>query len=187
MGNWDSYFARGFPEPSGEVGERLLELGAWWSAQLSPADREYLDGLEPFVELPLGDGRNLLAFHGSPRSCEDWILPTTPDDELDEMLGERRAPIMAGGHTHFQLVRRLGGILFVNPGAWGSRSRGRRRCAHCPWAEYAIVDARERRLSIEVRRTGYDVGRTSTTCGEAECRTPTGGRACGPTRSRAST
>ena len=33
------------------------------------------------------------------------------------MLGDARRPLLIGGHTHLQLVRRFEHTLFVNPGS----------------------------------------------------------------------
>jgi predicted phosphodiesterase len=155
MGNWDAYFVHGFPEPTGELDARLLELGAWWASQLSAGE---LEELGPAVELSLGDGVDLLAFHGSPRSFEEEILPTTPDAELETMLAGRRAPLMAFGHTHFQMVRRHGNAMLVNPGSVGLPfARPEPVMRICPWAEYGIVAVEEGRLSVELHRTRFDV------------------------------
>ncbi|MBA3365913.1 MAG: metallophosphoesterase family protein [Actinobacteria bacterium] len=159
MGNWDAYFVSGFPEPDNDLDRRLMELGAWWKAGLSDADLEYLRGLSTAVRLPVDDGFELLAFHGSPRSSEDRILPTTPDEQLDQMLGARRAQLMVGGHTHFQMVRRHGEGLVVNPGSVGLPFERQEPVMRvCPWAEYGIVEARDGSLSVDLRRTSFDVG-----------------------------
>ncbi len=158
MGNWDAYFVDGFPEPGTELEGRLVEVGAWWAAQLSAPDLRYLAGLQPAVELSLGEGFRLLAFHGSPRSCEDRILPTTPDEEVERMLGASRAPLMASGHTHFQMVRRHGEGLIVNPGSVGlpfARPEPVMRISS--WAEYGVLEVDDGRLSVDLRRTAFDV------------------------------
>jgi hypothetical protein len=47
------------------------------------------------------------------------IAATTPDAEVADMLAGRAAAILAGGHTHVQLLRRQGELLIVNPGSVG--------------------------------------------------------------------
>ena len=107
----------------------------------------------------LVDGVELLGFEGSARSFEDAIVATTPDAELEEMLDGRTALVHAGGHTHFQLVRRFGESLLVNPGSIGLPFRqalpGIMEVA--PWAEYGLLRHEEGRLSIELRRTPFDL------------------------------
>ena len=111
------------------------------------------------VELELDGGTKLALFHGSPRSFEEGILATTPDEEVEEMLSGIDAPLLACGHTHFQLLRRVGESLLVNPGSVGlpfRRDGGVMQIA--PWAEYGLVTVDGGRLGVDFRRTAYDVG-----------------------------
>ena len=74
------------------------------------------------------------------------------------MLAGIDAPLVACGHTHFQLLRRVGESLLVNPGSVGLpflRDGGVMQIA--PWAEYAVVTVDRDRLGVDLRRTGYDV------------------------------
>jgi predicted phosphodiesterase len=159
MGNWDSWFVHGMPRHDGWLGSILADLRSWSVEQLSPDHRRYLGAFVPTVEVELPDGRALLAFHGSPRSFEDSILATTPERELELMLDGRTAAVLAGGHTHFQLFRRLGESVLLNPGSVGLPFRrpqaGVMQIA--PWAEYALLEQDGTRLSIDLRRTPYDV------------------------------
>ncbi len=158
MGNWDSYFVSGFPEQQSDFSRKLVEMGEWWAGQLSPAHREYIQSFEESLERPLDDGKRLLAFHGSPRSFDDFIYATTPDEELEQMLDGEHAPLMAGGHTHFAMIRRHQGALLVNPGSVGLPFAGPAPVMRInPWAEYGILEVENGRLSVELRRTGFDV------------------------------
>ena len=69
--------------------------------------------------MPLGEGLALLAFHGSPTSYDDVILPPLEEEEFRRLLGPPRADFMAGGHVHLQWLRRYGATTFVNPGSVG--------------------------------------------------------------------
>ena len=160
LGNWDAWLVEGMPQlDGGRLGEVLGDLCSWAGAQLSPEQRDLLTGFAPALELELREGEQLLAFHGSPRSFEDAIFATTPDAELEEMLAGREALVLAGGHTHFQLVRRFGESLLVNPGSIGMPFRqalpGIMEVA--PWAEYGILEHRDGRFSFDLRRTPFDV------------------------------
>jgi predicted phosphodiesterase len=159
LGNWDAWFVEGAPHLNGKLASVLLELHAWSAGQFSREQREYLGGFEPLLEVPLTAGESLLAFHGSPQSYEDMILATTPDQELERMFAGRSALVLAGGHTHFQLCRRFGESLLVNPGSVGLPFRRRREgvMGIAPWAEYGLVDHDGGRLSDELRRTTFDV------------------------------
>jgi predicted phosphodiesterase len=153
LGNWDAYFIRGFPEHQTEIGRQLVEMGEWWADQLSAEQRAFIDTFVDELTRP-----GLLAFHGSPRSYEDFIYATTPDPELSEMLNGTREPLLAGGHTHFAMVRHFDESLLVNPGSVGlpfAKQEAVMRIS--PWAEYAIVDWANGKLSVDLRRTAFDV------------------------------
>jgi predicted phosphodiesterase len=159
LGNWDAWFVEGRPRLDGRLANVLGELHAWSAEQLSDEQRQYLGGFEPLFEVPLGDGAVLLAFHGSPRSYDDMILATTPESDLEHLLAGRSALVFAGGHTHFQLCRRFGESLLVNPGSVGLPFRRPREGVMdiAPWAEYGLVEHDGGRLSVELRRTAFDV------------------------------
>jgi putative phosphoesterase len=161
MGNWDAWFLDGIPGDDSGLAQKLAEIGRWWSSRISPADRAFIESFVPTVELELGDETKLLCFHGSPGSFNDVILSTTSDQALASMLGGAEAPVLAGGHTHVQMVRRLGTSTIVNPGSVGLPFRRWMpddiRVAW--WAEYGIVSSENGRLTVELRRTTYDVER----------------------------
>jgi predicted phosphodiesterase len=160
MGNWDAYFVDGFPDPGNELAQRLTEIGAWWADQLTPEQRKYMECFPPCVELDLNGDLRLLAYHGSPRSYEDFVYATTDDDELEEMLDGKHAPVIALGHTHFQMLRRHDDVLLVNPGSVGLPfARRARVMSMSPWAEYGILTVEDGRLSVDLRRTPFDVQR----------------------------
>jgi putative phosphoesterase len=160
MGNWDAYFLGARPEPDDEVAAMLGSIAAWGAALLSPDERAWMAAFPPRVEVEL-DGTNVLCFHGSPRSYDDWILATTPDGEVARMFDGCEAPLMTGGHTHVQLLRRHERWTLVNPGSVGLAFRrwwpSEIRIA--PWAEYAVVDDDGGRLAVELQRTAFDVDR----------------------------
>lgn len=159
MGNWDAWLLEGMPQLDGRLGEVLGDLRTWSAEQLSSEQRHYLTQFHATVEVPLPDGATLLAFHGSPRSFEDSILATTPDQELEQMFAGRTALVLAGGHTHFQLFRRFGESVLLNPGSIGLpfRRPSRGIMEISPWAEYGLVQHDGDRLSIELRRTAFDL------------------------------
>jgi putative phosphoesterase len=158
MGNWDAWSVDGMPKPSTPIEEKLYAIGAYWADRLGEEDREFIRTFVPRIEVEAGAGR-LLCFHGSPSSFDDWIVATTPDEEVAEMLAGFRAPVLIGGHTHLQMVRRYEDSLLVNPGSVGLPfdlwSPEDVRIA--PRAEYALVCWEDGRFAVELRRTAYDV------------------------------
>lgn len=135
------------------------EIDLWCAEQLAPAHLEFLRALPPTIEVPLGDSATMLCFHGSPRSNTEVVLATTPDEELARMLGDAGAVVMAGGHTHAQLLRRLGPVTVINPGTVGRPYERYAPARTPPGAEYVVVTSRGGGLSIELRRTPVDTGR----------------------------
>jgi len=129
-------------------------------AALGPAELAFVRTFQPTLDLEM-DGATLGLFHGSPRSHMEDLLATTGADDLDAALGERRATVMAGGHTHIQMVRQHRGTLLVNPGSLGLPfetyvSGGPPRIlAH---AEYATVEAVDGSVNVTLHRVPVDRG-----------------------------
>lgn len=159
LGNWDAWFFDRPEPPADGIALQLHEISAFWSDQLTDDDRAVLRSYEPRLELPLDDGELALCFHGSPRSYNDFIFATTPDDELRLMLDGARRPLLLGGHTHLQLVRRFERALFVNPGSVGQPFSDwwPDRVMIAPRAEYGLLVHEEGQLRVDLRRTAYDV------------------------------
>ncbi len=137
----------------------VIRATNWCIEQLREDDFEHLRSFRPTIDISLNEEHNLFCFHASPRSRTEWLLATTPDAELDDMLGERRATVMAGGHTHVPLLRRHKDVLIVNPGSVSLPfeqvpfTDGPRVM---PWAEYAIVAWVDGVLGVELRRLPVD-------------------------------
>ncbi len=159
MGNADAWFLK--PEPRGGMQnlERFSDIDLWCFQQLRSEDLEYVRSFRPYLELTLEEATTLLCFHGSPRSNTDVIATTTPDEELDQMLSGYQAAVMAGGHTHVQMLRRHRDTIIVNPGSVGlpfEISSSTDRVRNPPWAEYAVLRA-EGSIGVELRRAAVDV------------------------------
>jgi diadenosine tetraphosphatase ApaH/serine/threonine PP2A family protein phosphatase len=132
----------------------------WCREQLSPAQLEFVRGFEAGIELPLAGDHRLRLFHGSPSSNTVDLLADTPADLFDAQLGPERATVMAGGHTHLQMMRQHRGILLVNPGSVGMPFREyaqRRQPVVLKHAEYAIVSAEDGVVGVELRRVPVDL------------------------------
>jgi predicted phosphodiesterase len=153
MGNADWFVLTG--EPGAEpVTEQQEAVRTWTLEQLSEPDREVVGRFAPTVEEPC-----VLAFHGSPASFDDVILPSTPEEDFRRLLGDPDVPILAGGHTHGQFVRRRGPSTFVNPGSVGlsyDHATIEDALRFDPWAAWAVVEVDGERASIEFRRAPFD-------------------------------
>jgi predicted phosphodiesterase len=152
LGNADA-FLLDVPADSPEwIGEEQLARRAWTLEQLSDAHLEQIRRFVPTLDVELADGFVLRAFHGSPRSYDDVVLPETPDAEAERILGGSGADLLAGGHTHLQWARYVDGALYVNPGSVGfAYDRFDDDPSPKSIAEYALVDGG----SVEFRRVPW--------------------------------
>jgi putative phosphoesterase len=133
--------------------DALTILGNHEETFLSPAgararsaadiDRRLLDWLAERPhrhELPV-DGKRILMVHSTPWEPRgSYVLPHS--SEL-QRFGEADADIVLYGHTHRQLVRRVGRVLVVNPGSAGEardpRNGGQLSCAVLDTATEEVV------------------------------------------------
>ena len=158
MGNADAELLDPSSMPEGNEDDRKFKaMTAWAAAQLDAADRAFLAGFAPAIEVALGPWR-LICCHGSPRSFNDVITAATPDDDLATMLAGLDADLIVGGHTHIRMLRAWQGRELINPGSVGLAYEffpdGSVRIP--PWAEFAILTATGDTVRIDVRRRPYD-------------------------------
>src|SRR3954454_6608873 len=99
--------------------ERQLAVREWTLAQIGDDGAAFIETFRPPLDVSLGDGRELLAFHGSPASFDDILLPHLEEDGFRRLLGPPAADVLAGGHVHLQWLRRYGDSTFLNPGSVG--------------------------------------------------------------------
>ena len=114
MGNMDVWCLD--PRPGtgkSKNARRGNEVRFWDVRKLSPDDLDYMQTFQATVEVPLDTNTNLLCYHGSPRSNEDGIASHTSDEEMGRMLSGYHAMVLAGGHTHTQMVRYYGDCTIV--------------------------------------------------------------------------
>jgi len=160
MGNGEAQLLRPvLANDGGEPMRRFYEIYRWGASQLSDDDRLFIGGLPATIAVPLGGEATLLCCHGSPRSYYEGIRSETPEREVDELLADAAATVVACGHTHRPFVRRHRGLLVINPGTVGTTmvidaDRSRRLA---PWGEYAVVTWDAGSLGIECRRVPIDL------------------------------
>ncbi len=137
------------------------DILTWCRARLTPKDYQFMRTFQPMLKVKLESDNTLICFHGSPRRHTDNIFATTPSEEVNEMLAGRGATVMAGGHTHVQMLRQHMGVLIVNAGSVGLpfeqmpfTERGPRVM---PWAEYSIITSENGAISVDLRRIPVDM------------------------------
>ncbi|MFQ5957132.1 MAG: metallophosphoesterase family protein [Candidatus Brocadiales bacterium] len=115
---------------------------------LNEGDKEFLRTLPLVEEIEL-DGSKFLLSHGSPKgdNCK-FLPPGTPDEVMAKELEGVEADFVFIGHTHLSMLRRVNGVVVVNPGSLGFPSGDN------PMSSYAIWEDGE----VEIKRVKYDVG-----------------------------
>jgi putative phosphoesterase len=162
-GNADGWLLTGLPPGSSSATQRLAEVTRWAQEQLAQEDLDYLAALPTTLETSIGPA-SIFCFHGSPRSDVEALLATTSEGELRAAVDS--APdvqLLAGGHTHLQLLRVYRDRVLLNPGSVGlplgsiqPASAGR---VPLPTrAEYVLLRAGDDGMEVSFRRVPIDVG-----------------------------
>jgi predicted phosphodiesterase len=139
----------------------IVQAVDWCREQLSSDELDFLRSFRATLSIDLDGqpGNRLFLYHGSPRSHMEELLSTTPADQVDRMLEGNIATVMAGGHTHFQMMRQHNGILLVNPGSVGLPFKdfvpGNAPTVMCH-AEYAIVESHAAGVAVHLHRVALD-------------------------------
>jgi putative phosphoesterase len=102
--------------------------------QLDEADLDYLNSLPLDLTLKVPEG-DLFVCHGSPQSVNEYIYPDTQLSSNQFEL-EKEIRWLICGNTHWQMVRKEGDLLIINPGSVG-QARDRSGLAH--WATLDTV------------------------------------------------
>lgn len=160
LGNTDAWFLDWQAEGAVAPVPWMAQRDEWCARQLSAADLAYIGTFRPAIEISLGGDTQLLCFHGSPRSHSENIVATTAADDVEGMLSGSTAAVLAGGHTHVPMLRYHGARVIINPGSVGlpfDRVSLDDPIRLVPWVQYAVVDAQDDALSVELRRLPMDI------------------------------
>jgi putative phosphoesterase len=159
MGNHDEFLLDPELIRTYSTSQVVVDSVDWSRSRLSRAELDFLRGFERRSEIPLSGQSTVQLFHGSPRSHMENILASTPPEALDEMLAGATAVVMAGGHTHIQMLRQHHGNLLVNPGRVGLpfkdyvNGRAPTLLTH---AEYATIEDSNGVIAVTLRRVPLD-------------------------------
>jgi predicted phosphodiesterase len=155
LGNHDENL---FRQPSEKLHPAVLAAEEHCRGELGAEELEFIRGFVGCARVPVPGAGGLLLFHGSPDSNTRNVLSDTPEDELDVLL-EGDADVMAGGHTHLQMLRRHRGRWLLNPGSVGlpfERFVEGRPPKVLPHAEYAVVEWRNGGASVSLHHVELD-------------------------------
>lgn len=165
MGNADDWLITGQDSGAEQITDerrkKMDEVRTWQLSQLSEEDVGFIRAFQATINILLPDGKKLLCYHGSKKSFDDVILPTTPDEEVRGFLEPQENTIYCGGHTHMQFVRHFGRTFHFNPGSVGLAYRHDQKDDATfrldPWAEYAMLTCDKGKLRLEFRRVPFEV------------------------------
>ena len=161
MGNTDAYLLK--PRTLQDVAtpdentDFFLAVEAWSAAQLEDDDLAYIRTFQETVRHPWHD-LTILAYHGSPKSYDDPVRATTPDEVLDGYFEGESAALYVGAHTHEQFVRRYHDARVMNPGSVGLSFviTVENKAVNYPVAEYALLDVVRGEPNLTLRRVLYN-------------------------------
>jgi putative phosphoesterase len=92
----------------------------WTNKILTNDNRKFLSKLDKKIKVEVGE-RTIVVVHGSLNDpLFEYVLPSTSDALLDEMINKAKAHALVMGHTHIPFIKRFdNNMLIINPGAVG--------------------------------------------------------------------
>lgn len=151
-GNADEWVVRGVQQ--GEVPDHVLELmnkeRDWIVSQLSNESIDYLRELATQFNLEV-EGVKIHAFHATPDSLFEVVLPSVSDETILEKLVTTDADLFIYAHIHKPYIRFINGKCILNIGSVGLPFDGLNK------ASYSIVEINEGTIQTSNVRVSYDV------------------------------
>ncbi len=161
MGNTDDWLINPSTIPPDDA--PIFNIMRWCVDQMTEADQAFLKNFEATVDIKLPDQMDLVCFHGSPKHFNDIITSISSDDEILDYFAGTNATLYTGGHTHVQILRRVGDKFYLNPGSVGLPCRyypnlhGGLSLTHR--AEYAVITVENGNMGVDLRSVPLDVDR----------------------------
>ena len=103
------------------------------------------------LTLRFGDAPPVRLFHGLPENPWKGISPSSPAEQVTELLGSIAERFILAAHTHMPLDRTIGRWRIINPGSVGVPLDGNQA------AQYAILDGNGEGWTPTFRRVPYDI------------------------------
>lgn len=155
MGNTDDFLLNPIiPEKWRD--SQISHIEKWCAEQLTAAELDFVRSFQKTIVID----DLILAYHGSPHSYNDHILPTTPDETLAHYFEGYQTHIMMGGHTHQQMIRRYKQASVINPGSVGlvfENPFDGGDSYYLPVAEHAILTLSDNERHICLHRIPFDL------------------------------
>lgn len=150
------------------AGVRNSKTALWTSNELGKGGLAFLEGL-PFdfrVTPPGGEpGRDdLLVVHANPQNEDQHLPPWASEEELQEIIGDTQAAVIAFGHIHISYTRQFGSTTLLNVSAVGNPKDEdlRSRWGLCTW------DDGTRSWATELRYVEYPLDETREQANQSE-------------------
>jgi putative phosphoesterase len=152
-GNADEWVVRGVQK--GEVPDQAFNImnqeREWTVSQLDPSDIEYLKQLPTEKHFQV-NGISIHAFHATPDSLFDIVLPHTEDDTIQKkLMSTTESNIYVYAHIHKPYIRYINGKIVMNIGSVGLPFDG------VPKASYAIVEIEEENVRTSIERVHVEI------------------------------
>lgn len=150
-GNADEWMVRGVKQ--GEVPEQALAMmnkeREWCLSRLNKEDLDYLSSLPTDFQFTLNNKKTIYAFHATPTSLFEVVLPSAP--ELEAKLTETsQADIYLYAHIHLPYIQYINGKCIGNLGSVGLPFDGQ------PLSSYILVEENKDLFTITIKRVLYD-------------------------------
>lgn len=149
----------------------IIDAVDWCREIMSAEALDFIRTFKRSLRVSMGDEIELMLYHGSPNSNMEDILATTSADQLDKIFYGVTASVMAGGHTHIQMLRQYRGMLIINPGSVGLpflEYVAGKPPTIMPCAEYAIVHYEGGNISVDLKRILLDKEILKKTCAKVD-------------------
>jgi predicted phosphodiesterase len=104
-----------------------------------------------------GPGDDLLVVHANPFDLDRPIRPDASDEELEDLIGDTQAAVIAFGHIHIAYIRHLPHMTLLDVSAVGNPKDGDLRSK---WG-LASWDEGTRKWSVELRYVDYPLDETT--------------------------
>lgn len=151
-GNADEWMVRGVKK--GEVPDEALEMmnleREWALQRLTNEDIEFLQQLPTELVIERGIDLIIHAFHATPSSLFEPVLPDETVKIENEIMQRDEADLYLYGHTHLPFIRSLHGKNVANVGSVGMPFDGH------PLASYLVVEVEEGRHRLHLNRVPYN-------------------------------
>lgn len=153
LGNHDDAIIQlGTPRMEPRFADRDLYGALWWTHEhIRPDQHTLLQGLPLEMAPDQRDMPPIRLLHGVPGNFFVGIRPDAPEAWASNRLVTVTEPVIAAGHTHVPMVRRIRRWLVVNAGSVGMPYDGDCR------ASYAWLRSDDGEWRVGIRRVPYNL------------------------------